>query len=77
MQIGGIVRGGVVLISVTGLLGGSAAVAQSLPADRRPSPADGPASPAAGSLRRARFPVEPPGGRTESGAQGDQRPQAT
>ena len=70
MQIGGIVRGGVILISVTGLLGGSAAVAQSQPADGR-------VSPALGSLRLARIPVEPPGGRMESGAQGDEQPQAT
>ena len=70
MRIGGIVRGGVILISVTGFLDGSAVVAQSLPADGR-------ASPAVGSLRPAHIPVEPPGGRMESGAQGDEQPQAT
>ena len=70
MQIGRIVRGGVILIAVTGFLHGSAAVAQSLPAD-------GSALPAVGSLRLARVPVEPPSGRMEPSAQGDQQPQAT
>ena len=70
MQIGHIVRGGVILIAVAGFLDGSAAVAQSLPADGR-------ALPAGGSLRLARIPVEPPSGRMEPSVQGDQQPQAT
>ena len=63
MQIGGIVRVGVVLMAVTGFLGGSVAVAQSLPAGE--------------SLRLARIPVEPPGRGMEPGGQGDRQPQAT
>ena len=70
MQIGHIVRGGVILIAVAGFLDGSAAVAQSLPADGR-------ALPVGGSLRLARIPVEPPSGRMEPSVQGDQQPQAT
>ncbi len=70
MQDGNIVRGGVILMAVTGFLGGSAAVAQSLPVDGR-------ASPAVGSPRLARIPVEPHRGRMEPGAQADQQPQAT
>ena len=77
MQIGGIVRGGVVLMAVTGFLGGSVAVAQSLPAVAQSLPAVAQSLPAGEALRLARIPVEPPGGRMEPGAPGDRRPQAT
>ena len=68
MRIGRVVRRGITLIAVTGVLGASAAVAQSLPA--------GPELPAVRSQRLARTPGEPPGGRMEPGVQGDQQAQA-
>ncbi len=70
MQIGRVVRSGVMVVAVTGVLGGTTAVAQSLPADGR-------SLPTAGSLRLARIPVEPPARRMERRVQGDQQPQAT
>lgn len=70
MQIGHIVRGGVTLMAVTGLLSGSAAVAQSLPAA-------GWAPSTVGAPRVARTAVESRSGRMERGMQGDQQPQAT
>ena len=70
MQTGRIVRCGVALMAVAGVPGGSAALAQSLPAD-------GPAVPALRSPHLARTPMESPGGRVERTPQGDEQPQAT
>lgn len=70
MLIGRSVGLGVVLMAVTGVLGGSAAVAQSLPADGRTLPE-------VHSLRPGGAPVEQADVRMERGAQGDQQPPAT
>ena len=71
MEIGRIVRSGVMVVAVTGVLGGTTAVAQSLPADGRSL------LPISGSLRLAPIPLEPPVGRMERSVQGDRLPQAT
>ena len=70
MQIGHIARWGVALVTMMGVLDGSMAVAQSLPAS-------GHAVPALRSPRLARTPAQPPAGRTEQGASDDQRQPAT
>ena len=89
MQIGHIVRRAAALAAVTGVLGGSAADAQSLPADGRNGVGDGSATvaqwlPADGrelsggrSPRPDRASVEARGGRPERSAQSDQPPPAT
>ena len=69
MQIGRNARRGIVLIAMMGVLDGSGAVAQSLPAG-------GHALPALPSPRPARTPTPPPAGRIEQSAPGDQRPRA-
>ena len=70
MQTARIVRRGVALTAVMAVLGGSTAVAQSLPAEQR-------SRPALRSLPLARTPVETPGGRMERSEQGDRQPEAT
>ena len=70
MQIGRNAGRGIVLIAMMGVLGGSAAVAQSLTAG-------GHALPALPSPRLARTPTRPPAGHVEQSAPGDQRPRAT
>ena len=70
MQIGGIARRGIVLMAMMGVLDGSPAVAQSLPAG-------GHASRALRPPRPARTPTPPPAGRMEQGAPGDQLPRET
>ncbi len=89
MQIGHIVRRAADLVAVAGVLGGSATLAQPLPAGEPEGVAGGPTAfaqslPAGGhqpagvrSPRPGRTPVGPRGGRTERGAQGDQPPPAT
>ena len=69
MRMGRVVRRGITLMAVTGAMGGSAAVAQSLPA--------GSELPAVESPRLARIPADLPGGRVERGVQGDQPAQET
>ena len=70
MQIGRSVRRGIVLMAMMGVLDGSAAVAQSLPAS-------GHALPALRSPHLARTSTRSPAGRMEQSAPGDQRPRAT
>ena len=70
MQIGHIARWGVALVTMMGVLDGSIAVAQSVPAS-------GHAVPALRSPRLARTPAQPPARRTEQGASDDQRQPAT
>ena len=89
MQIGHIVRRAAALVAMTGVLGGSAAGAQSLPAGGREGVVGGSAAGAqslaadgrelagVGRPRRGRAPVEPGGGRLARSGQGDQPPQAT
>ena len=89
MQIGHIVRRAAALVAVTGTLGGSAALAQSLPAGGRKGvvggsaavaqwlTADGQQPAGVRSPRPGRAPVEARGGRLERSAQGDQPRQAT
>ena len=89
MQIDHIVRRAAALMAATGALGGSAAVAQSLPADGREGagggsaaiaqslPADGQQPAGERSPRPGRAPVEARGGRLERSAQSDRPPPAT
>ncbi len=89
MQIGHIVRRAAALVAVTGVVGGSAVGAQSLPADGRDGgaggstavaqslPADGRALAGGRSAGPGRAPVEARDGRMGRSAQGDQPPQAT
>ena len=89
MQIGHIVRRATALAAVTGVLGGSETVAQSLPADGRKGvvggsetvaqllPANREELSSGRSPRPGRAPVEAPGGRLERRAQSDQPLPAT
>ena len=89
MQIGHIVRRAAAGVAMTGVVGGAAAFAQSLPAGGREAvvggaapftqslPADGQQPAGARSPRSGRTPVPPRDRRTERSGQGDQPPQAT
>ena len=89
MEIGQIVRRAAALVAVTGVVGGSAAGAQSLSADGQEGnaggstavaqslPADGREPRGGRSPSPGRTPVGPRGGRMERSAQADQPPPAT
>ena len=68
MRIGHIARWGIALVAVVGILDGSVAVAQSLPANGHAAPAPGPQP-------FARTPTQPPAGRAERSARDDRRPE--